>query len=75
MEYIKRIWLALASSFTLNLLTLFLLILFSVLSIGNVIVWRVVAIILCINCCFLNANYFVFIRHKVRRTLKEREGK
>ena len=67
MDKIKRLWLILASSFTLNWIMLFVLIVLSLFSVGNVIVWRVIAIIYCVNCCFLNANYFDSIRRKVKR--------
>lgn len=67
MEKIKRLWLIFASSFTINWILLFVLVGLSLFSIGSVIVWRVIAIIYCLNCCFLNANYFDSIRRRVKR--------
>ena len=64
---IKRLWLIFASSFTINWVLLFVLVGLSLSNIGSVIVWRIIAIIYCLNCCFLNANYFDSIRRRVNR--------
>ena len=62
---LRKLWLKIASSFTLNFISLGVMLVCILFNVGDTWVWKCVSLIFCINALFLNANYYPFIRHRL----------